>query len=175
MNTLWNTVEDTRTVTKQEFYGLTWQFPQLWWILIFQGLNWKQSRKSRNQGTNSNHVGIPQELTGRFQRTPEQRRRPLGSELGQLACHVGPASLGGAHQSSIFAWWPPTNLYDASWPLFQVSLIQGLRFIPPRYISRGRPPPEAYLDTSIHYLQSSSGEGSLEWITSLEPSNQEED
>jgi hypothetical protein len=75
---------------------------------------------------------------GRFQRTPEQKRRPPSSEPGRPARHVGPGSPSGTHLSSIFTWRPPTNPYDASWPLFQVILIQGLRFIPPGYITRCR-------------------------------------
>jgi hypothetical protein len=40
-----------------------------------------------------------------------------------------------------------------STPLFQVSLIRGLRFTPLGYISRGRPPPSGHL-LLISYLQS---------------------
>jgi hypothetical protein len=67
-----------------------------------------------DQGTEPNHVRFLQKLTGRFQRTPEQRRRPPSSKLGQPACHVGLASLGGAHLPVSFVQWSPTDLYDAS-------------------------------------------------------------
>jgi hypothetical protein len=76
----------------------------------------------------------------RLQKTPEQRRSPEADKWGWLAPHVRSASLVPPRSELSFLWRTPTDLYNASQPLFQVGLIRGLRFILPGYISRGRPP-----------------------------------
>jgi hypothetical protein len=77
----------------------------------------------------------------RLQKTPEQRRSSEADKWGRSAPHVRPAFLVPPGSDLSFLQRPPTDLYDASQPLFQVGLIRWLRFIPPGYISRGRPPP----------------------------------
>jgi hypothetical protein len=88
----------------------------------------------------------------RLQKTPEQRTSQEADKWGQPAPHVRPASLVPPGSDLSFLQWLPTGLYDASQPLFQVSLIRGLLFIPPGYISRGRPPPSG-ISIFISYIQ----------------------
>jgi hypothetical protein len=59
----------------------------------------------------------------RFQKTLEQRRSLKADKWGQLAPHVRPAGLVPPESDLSFLRWLPTDLYDASQPLFQVSLI----------------------------------------------------
>jgi hypothetical protein len=114
-------------------------------------------------------------LTERFQRTPEQRRRPLWlwARPTGLPCGAGRPR-----------WGPPVihlHVMASNQPLWHILTIVSSRFDPRAMVhptgvyKQRQTPTEAYLNTSIYYLQSSSGEGSLERITSLEPSNQEED
>jgi hypothetical protein len=84
----------------------------------------------------------------RHQKSREQSGGSAATRWGRLAPHVRLASLAPLPSGFPFAWWPPTDLYDASWPLFHVGLIRGLRFIPPGYKSRGRPP---WGNQSIYY------------------------
>jgi hypothetical protein len=79
----------------------------------------------------------------RLQKTPEQRRSPKADKWGRPAPHVRPASLVPPGSDLSFLRRLPTDLYDASQPLFQVDLIQGLWFTPPGYISRSSLPPQA--------------------------------
>jgi hypothetical protein len=76
----------------------------------------------------------------RLQKTLEQRRSPEANKWGRPAPHTRLAGLVPPGCDLSFLRRPSTDLYDASQPLFQVGLIGGLRFIPPGYISRGRPP-----------------------------------
>jgi hypothetical protein len=93
----------------------------------------------------------------RLQKTPEQRRSPKADKWGQPAPHVRPAGLVPPESDLSFLRWLPTDLYNASQPLFQVGLIRGLRFTPPGYISRGRPPPSSIsISIFISYIQNKS-------------------
>jgi hypothetical protein len=91
----------------------------------------------------------------RLQKTPEQRKSPEADKCGWLVPHVRPVGLVPPGSDLFFLQWPPTDLYDASQPLFQVGLIRGLRFIPPGYISRGRPPPSG-ISIFISYIHNKS-------------------
>jgi hypothetical protein len=51
-----------------------------------------------------------------------------------------PASLAKRPTAFHFAWHNPTDFYVVFWPLIQVGLIRGLRFILPDYITRPRTP-----------------------------------
>jgi hypothetical protein len=64
-------------------------------------------------------------------------------KLVQPAPHVRPTSLLWTHLSARFVLRPSTIFEVQSISLFQVSLIQGLQFTPPGYISKGRPPPSS--------------------------------
>jgi hypothetical protein len=83
----------------------------------------------------------------RHQMARERSGGSVAVRWGHPAPHVRLVGLAPLLGGSPFVWRPPTNLYDASWPLFHVGLIRGLRFIPPGYISTGRPP----LRKSSHY------------------------
>jgi hypothetical protein len=85
------------------------------------------------------------------EKTRERSGSPEADKWGRPAPHVRPAGLGLPPSETSFAWWPPTNLYDASQLLFQVGLIRGLQLTPPGYISRGRPHPSGHL-LCISYL-----------------------
>jgi hypothetical protein len=59
----------------------------------------------------------------RLQKTLEQRRSLKADKWGQPAPHVRPAGLVPPESDLSFLRRLPTDLYDASQPLFQVSLI----------------------------------------------------
>jgi hypothetical protein len=98
------------------------RFHELWSIMILQGLNRENRAEYRDSKRHQDEA--------RAWRLPGGAGRPHPRMVG-----LGPLAIGPS-----FVWWCSTDLRIASQPLFNVSLIQGLGFIPPDYIIRPRPP-----------------------------------
>jgi hypothetical protein len=95
-----------------------------------QGLNWWNTTKlDRDERTLEDSI----EDTG-------PRRRPSGHQRRPPDPLLRPANLAQRPTAFPFVWRNLTDLYVVFWPLIQVSLIRGLWFIIPDYITKPRPP-----------------------------------
>jgi hypothetical protein len=124
-------------------FSLT-KFQEFWWIYVLQGLN-------RKIGINmeripSRHVYLRKPDGHRHWKTLEDARRhpnedgvetPTGGPTGPTHRLVGLVPPG---SDLPFPWQLTTDISFASWWLFKVGLIRGLRFIPLGYKTRPRPP-----------------------------------
>jgi hypothetical protein len=120
------------------------KFHEFWWIYVLQGLNRKTRINMERISWWHDYLRKPD--GHRHWKTLEDTRRHP-NEDGAEAPTGGPASpthrsvgLVPPRSDLPFLWRLTTDISFTSWPLFKVGLIWGLRFIPPGYKTRPRPP-----------------------------------
>jgi hypothetical protein len=161
MGTTWKTLEDPRTIITRPGTKLIrfHSFMKYSFLGIYpEAGKGRNPPKTRLITWTDGKVAL--EECRRHQMARERSGGSAAVRWAPPAPHVSPVGLAPLPGGSPFMWRPPTDLYDASWPLFHVGLIWGLRFIPLGYISTGRPPWENHL-IIIHHcsVQGSPSKG----------------